>query len=275
MPPELTQLLSWQSPRLSVEEERALAARCQQGDAQAEQHLLRSHLVFVFNIAKRYRRYGLPMSDLVQEGIVGFLQAIRKFDPARENRLSTYARWWVRSSIQDYVARSWSMVRVGTSSAQKTLFFKLRRKMSEMRTSAGGLNEDLIAPIARRLGVPLKDAMTMAARVAGFDQSLNERAVADSPEELIDRLPDDTPSPEDDAAAASDAARRKGLIARAMRALSERERRIISERYLSEIRKTRDVLGSELGITAERVRQLEKKALSKLRGLLAPLRSGA
>lgn len=275
MPPEIELLRHWQMPRLSAEEERELATRSQQGDAQAEQKLLRSHLGFVIGIAKKYRRFGVPMSDLVQEGMLGLLHAIRKFDPARELRLSTYARWWVKSSIQDYVARSWSLVRVGTSSAQKALFFKLRRKVAELKDSADGLNEEVIAPIARRLGVPLRDAMALAARVARFDQSLNERASDEGRDELIDRLADDMPSPEDSAAEASDAARRRGLIARAMKALSDRERRIIAARHLAEFRKTRDALGAELGITAERVRQLEGKALRKLAHLLGPLRREA
>jgi RNA polymerase sigma-32 factor len=275
MPPEIELLRHWQMPRLSAEEERELATRSQQGDVQAEQKLLRSHLGFVISIAKKYRRFGVPMNDLVQEGMLGLLHAIRKFDPARELRLSTYARWWVKSSIQDYVARSWSLVRVGTSSAQKALFFKLRRKVAELKDSADGLNEEVIAPIARRLGVPLRDAMALAARVARFDQSLNERASDEGRDELIDRLADDMPSPEDTAAEASDAARRRGLIARAMKALSDRERRIIVERHLAEFRKTRDALGAELGITAERVRQLEGKALRKLARLLGPLRREA
>lgn len=258
---------------LTAEEERELAARSRQGDQEAERRLVSSHHGFVVRIARKYRRYGIPMNDLVQEGLIGLLQAVRRFDPSRENRLSTYASAWVKSAIQDHVARTWSLVRGGSTSAQKALFFHLRRAVSDIKGSAGELNEEIITPTAKRLGVPLKDAMSLAARVTGFDQSLNDSTGEDGREELIDRLPDDAPTPEDAAAEASAAEARRGLIARAMKALSERERAIIAARYLSEIRKTRETIGNELGITAERVRQLELKALGKLRRLLAPFRS--
>lgn len=255
---------------VSVEEERELARRSQLGDREAADRLLRAHLGFIESIARKYRRYGVPMNDLVQEGAIGLLQAIRKFDPAAGARLSTYARWWVRAAIQDHVVRSWSLVRVGTTAAQKAMFFHLRRKMVEIRDSADAMTEDVLLPIARRFGVPLKEAAALARRAAGMDWSLNQRIRADEPDEWGDQLADEGGSPEDLAAAESTARYRDGLIAKALASLSVRERAIIAGRYLTDIKKTRDTIAAELGISRERVRQLEIAALEKLRRLIGP-----
>lgn len=255
---------------VSEEEERELARRSQEGDRDAADRLLRAHLGFIESIARKYRRYGVPMNDLVQEGSIGLLQAIRKFDPAAGARLSTYARWWVRAAIQEHVVRSWSLVRVGTTAAQKTMFFHLRRKMVEIKDGADAMTEEVLLPIARRFGVPVKEVLTLARRAAGMDWSLNQRIRADEPDEWGDQLADEGHSPEDLVAEASTARYRHGLIAKALASLSVRERAIIAGRYLTEIKKTRDTIAAELGISRERVRQLEIAALDKLRRLIGP-----
>ena len=225
---------------VSVEEERDLARRSQAGDREASDRLLRAHLAFIVSIARKYRRYGVPMNDLVQEGSIGLLHAIRKFDPAAGARLSTYARWWVRAAIQDHVVRSWSLVRIGTTAAQKAMFFHLRRKMAGL----------------------------LARRAAERDWSLNQRMRADDPAEWGDRLADERESPEEAAAGASTERFRRGLIAKALKSLSGRERTIIAARFLAETRRTRGAIAADLGISRERVRQLEMSALDKLRRLI-------
>ncbi len=263
--------------RLSWAEERELALRGQAGDASAVEALVRSHLGFVIGIARKYRRYGVPMNDLVQEGVIGLIQAIRKFDPSRDNRLSTYARWWVRAAIQEHVVRSWSLVKIGTSTAQKALFFRLRKLMTELRVGADALGEDVIRPLAKRFGVPIKDALAMAARVARFDPSLNHPIAGPASddgrrEEWLDRLEDASASPEDIASARSEDDMRRGIIARALDRLPERERQIIRRRFLSDDKATHKTIGLDLGLSAERVRQLEKSAVEKLRRWLQPLK---
>lgn len=260
---------------VSLEEERELALRSQEGDREAAEKLLQAHQNFIVSIARKYRRYGVPMSDLVQEGSIGLLHAIRKFDPAAGARLSTYARWWVRAAIQEHVVRSWSLVRVGTTAAQKAMFFHMRRKMVDIKGGADAMTEEILLPIARKFGVPLKEAVSLARRAAGMDWSLNERVRADEPGEWGDHLADDGASPEDAVSAESIEAFRKGLIAKALQSLSVRERAIIAGRYLSDIKKTRDVIAAELGISRERVRQLEIAALEKLRRLIGSNRSEA
>lgn len=259
-------------PALSVAEERALAARAQAGDDEAAGRLVQSHLGFVVAIARRYRRFGLPLSDLVQEGTIGLIHAVRRFDPARETRLSTYAAWWIRAHIQAYVVRTWSLVRLGTGTAQRALFFRLRRMMAELKDGAGHLGDDVLRPLAERFKVPMREVMALARRATGFDRSLDAMAAPGRAGPGAE-LADPAPNPEEQAVAVSQHRYRQGLIARALTALSQRERTIIKGRYLAELAKTRDTLARELGISAERVRQLEQKALEKLRRLLAPLQS--
>lgn len=259
--------------RLSREEERALAERGRGGDRSAIDALVRSHLDFVVGIARKYRRYGVPMNDLVQEGVVGLLQAIGKFDPQRDIRLSTYARWWIRAAIQEHVVRSWSLVRIGTTAAQRAMFFQIRRVAADLREGADTLTEDVLLPVARRFGVPLRDVLTLAWRASTGDRSLNHTLGPDTDAEWIDDLPDETPSPEETAADDSEARYRRGVVARALAALPHRERTIVAGRFLAEIKRTRDDIGAELGISKERVRQLEQAAVEKLQRLLAPLRN--
>jgi len=265
--------LNAREPPLSVAEERALAERARAGDEDAAGRLVKSHLGFVVHIARRYRRFGLPLNDLVQEGTIGLIHAVRRFDPARNVRLCTYAAWWIRAHIQAYVVRSWSLVRLSTGTAQRALFFRLRRMMADLKGGAEQLSEDVLRPLAERFKVPMREVLALARRAAGFDRSLDQAAprAAETAKAPVAELADPAPNPEEQMAAVSQQRWRQGLIARAMKALSQRERAIIAGRYLAELAKTRDALARELGISAERVRQLEQKALEKLRTLLAPL----
>lgn len=267
-------------PTLSAAEERALAVRGRDGDPGAIDILVRSYRAFVVSIARKYGRYGVPMNDLVQEGTIGLIQAIRRFDPDQGVRLSTYARAWIMAAIQDCVVRSWSLVRLGTSSAQKALFFHLRKAAANLRGGADAMTEDLLKPLAQRLGVPVKEAMALARRAAGFDWSLNRpmRAGGDGEEagdggrEWLDRLADDAPTPEERVAEESERRFVSGMVARALDRLPYRERIIITARYFSEMKRPREAIGRDLGLSKERVRQLELKALDSLRRFLAPLR---
>lgn len=263
------------APLLTREEEVDLAKRSVAGDRAAMARLIKAHRRFVVKIARKYRNYGLPMNDLVQEGTIGFIQAVKRFDPSRDVRLNTYAMWWIRASIQDHVIRSWSLVRVGTTAAQKALFFKLRRMMAELRGGADALGEEFLSPLAKRFGMPLKEARTVAMRASSLDQSLNRPIGREDPEEWLAQVPDQQPTPEDNVVAASDRHFWNGLLARAFAALSPRERAIIRGRYLRERGQTREAIGRELGISKERVRQLEARALAKLRQFLGPQRQGA
>ncbi len=257
---------------LSMAEERALAERARAGDEAAAGQLVNRHLGFVVHIARRYRRFGLPLNDLVQEGTIGLIHAVKRFDPGRNIRLCTYAAWWIRAHIQAYVVRSWSLVRLSTGTAQRALFFRLRRMMADLKGGAEQLSEEVLRPLAERFKVPMREVLALARRAAGFDRSLDTRAqTSRATGAPAAELADPAPNPEEQVAAASQQRWRKGLIARAMKALSQRERVIIAGRYLAELAKTRDALARELGISAERVRQLEQKALEKLRTLLAPL----
>jgi RNA polymerase sigma-32 factor len=223
----------------------------------------------VISMATRFRNYGLPMADLVQEGNVGLMQAAARFDPEREVRFSTYASWWIRSAIQDYVLRNWSIVRTGTTAAQKSLFFNLRR----LRAKINDLDDALVSTesrtwIARHLGVPERDVETMVARMSAGDRSLNAPISTDGDGEWQDLLADDSATPDQAVEARRDASRRRAWIADALSALNERELMIIRERRLGEETVTLEILGQRLGISKERVRQIEHQALGKLRRTL-------
>ncbi len=261
-------------PMLDRREEMDLARRSMTGDPTAAARLITSHLRFVLKVARAYRNSGLPMNDLVQEGTIGLIQAVRRFNPDRDVRLATYARWWIRAAIQDYVVRSWSLVRVGTTAAQKALFLRLRRMTSEIKDGTEALNEDLLASLAKRFGVPVRDVATLARRASGLDYSLNAPVANGAREDWIDRLPDDRSNPEERVTAASQSRFWRRLLGRALGMLTPREQVIIQKRYLAEASLTLEALGRELGISKERVRQLEARALDKLRGVLVPARSG-
>ncbi len=252
---------------LDAAEERDLALRAEAGDDAAMERLVASHLRFVVKIARSYRGWGLPMSDLVQEGTLGLVQAVRRFDPDRGVRLSTYAAWPVRAAIQEAVLRSWSVVRLGTSNAQKMLALKLKRMMAGMSYDQRDLPEDVAAGMAARFGVSVAEAVAVARRMAGVDRSLDQPAGSAS--SALDALASPAPSPEAAVAAASEQRHLAGTLAAALATLPLREQLVIRRRYLAEARATFSAIGAELGVSKDRVRQLEAKALGKLRALLA------
>jgi RNA polymerase sigma-32 factor len=264
-----------QAPYLTPDEERDLALRSAAGDDAAAQRLVTSHLRLVVRIARSYRRFGLPVNDLIQEGTVGLIQAVRRFDPDHEARLGTYAMWWVRAAIQDYVVRSWSLVRVGKTAAHRALFFNLKKRAAELKVGADALGDEMMAKLARRFDLPIVEVFGLAQRIAGFDQSL-DAPLADASghgedgESFLDRLPAEQPTPEDVVAEGSIGRLWSGMIDRALAMLPAREATIIRRRHLSEAVPTFEAIGRELGISKDRVRQLEKRALERLRDALEP-----
>lgn len=266
---------AWRQPMVTRNEEVELARRCREGDAAAAGLLINSHLRFVIKIARRYRLYGVPMTDLIQEGTVGLIEAVRRFNPERNVRLATYAMWWIRAAIQDHVVRSWSLVRVGTTAAQKSLFFSLRRMRDDIREGADSLGEESLrnlAAWAKRSNVQLADALTVAKRLARRDQSLHVPLGGSNAGNLewIDNLADDRPTPEEVLSETNERKFVATLLTRALAILPEREQLIIRRRYLVEGASTLEALARELGISKERVRQLEARALAKLREVLSP-----
>jgi len=258
------------APLLAADHERELArAWREQRDEWALHELTTAYMRLVVAMASRFRHYGLPLSDLVQEGNVGLMQAAMRFEPDREVRFSTYASWWIRSAMQDFVLRNWSIVRTGTTSAQKALFFNLRR----LRARIGDVGDAVMSAeattkVAKALRVPERDVEAMAARLSAPDRSLNAPLTEEGDGEWQDLLADDAASPESDAMDAHDSAARTQLVQQAMRDLSDRERLIIRERKLEEDAVTLEALGARLGISKERVRQIEGNALEKLRRAL-------
>lgn len=255
-------------PLLSREEEQGLAHRWRdKGDEAALHGLVTPHVRLVISAATRFRNYGLPAADLVQEGNVGLMKAAARFEPERNVRFSTYATWWIRSSIQEYVLRNWSIVRTGTTAAQKSLFFNLRRLRA--RIEGARSEEPLDAAgrdsIARALRVLLRDVEAMEQRLQGPDRSLNAPMSEETDGEWQDILLDQRPGPDEIVAAAHDSETRRGWIAAAVAELTPREQIIIRERRLAEESRTLESLGRHLGISKERVRQVEQEAMAKLR----------
>lgn len=260
------------APYLSREEEHQLALDWRDNDDQAAlDRLSLSHMRLVIAVAAKYRNFGLSMSDLIQEGHIGLLEAASRFEPEREVRFSTYATWWIRASIQDYILRNWSIVRGGTSSTQKALFFNLRRLRAKLSSGTTRVTEtELVGKIAETMGVKVADVATMSARLSGPDTSLNA-PVMESDGSSADRqdfLVSDDPLPEEMVGGAIDTERRTRWLESALGVLSERELRIVRERRLSEDGATLEALGHKLGISKERVRQIESRALEKLREAL-------
>lgn len=263
---------SMATPLLEREDELALAKRWRDDeDVEAMQTLIAAYGRLVIAHAAKFRHYGLPMADLIQEGNMGLLQAISKFDPDRDIRFSTYSAWWIRSFIQDFVLRNWSIVRTGTTSAQKSLFFNLRRLRAkiEQNSHTEGLGQDGREEIANTLGVPIKDVEKMETRLAANDQSLNLRVGEDDGDELQNFLTDDAPNPEDIVIGMKDTQARSQWLNQALQQLSDREQKIIRDRHLSdEGGVTLERLGNEMGVSKERIRQLEQRAMEKLRQTL-------
>ncbi len=250
--------------------EASLARRWrEQNDEAALHELTTAYMRLVIAMASKFRHYGLPMADLVSEGNVGLMQAAARFEPEREVRFSTYASWWIRSSIQDYVLRNWSIVRTGTTSAQKSLFFNLRRLRARIADTGDGImSVENREWVANHLGVPVRDVETMASRLSGADRSLNAPLSIDGDGEWQDMIADEAALPEQLVMVEHDTAKRRHWIAEALKALNPREMHIISKRRLAEESMTLEALGAELGVSKERVRQIEHQALGKLRKAL-------
>jgi RNA polymerase sigma-32 factor len=255
------------APLLEQAHELDLARRWRDdNDEKALHELTTAYMRLVIAMAARFRNYGLPMSELVQEGNVGLMQAAARFEPEREVRFSTYAAWWIRSSIQDYILRNWSIVRTGTTAAQKSLFFNLRRLRAMINdTGEATLTPENRLSIATKLGVAEGEVDAMAARLSASDRSLNAPMAEVGEAEWQDMLADDRATPDDEVMEARDGAKRAEWIQEALKALSERELTIIRERRLQEESVTLESLGKRLGISKERVRQIEHHALKKLR----------
>ncbi len=253
-------------PMLTAEEETALARRWRDhGDLEAAHKLVTSHLRLVAKIAMGYRGYGLPLGELISEGNVGMMQAVKRFDPDRGFRLATYAMWWIRAAIQEYILHSWSLVKMGTTAAQKKLFFNLRRLKGQMQAiEDGDLKPEQVAKIARTLDVPEQDVIQMNRRLAAPDHSLNAPLRADSEGEWQDWLVDETGSHEERFADDEDLGQRRALLDKALATLNERERHIFIERRLKDEPTTLEDLSQQYGISRERVRQIEVRAFEKV-----------
>ena len=255
-------------PMLEPEEEYMLAkAWRDHGDVEAAHKLVTSHLRLVAKIAMGYRGYGLPIGELISEGNVGMMQAVKRFDPDKGFRLSTYAMWWIRASIQEYILRSWSLVKIGTTAAQKKLFFNLRRLRGQMKAIEGGqLTPEQVEKIANQLDVSKEEVITMDRRLAAPDHSLNAplRDDGDGDAQWQDWLVDETPNQEPRLAEGDEFDSRRALLTQAMEQLNERERDILAQRRLTEEPTTLEDLSARYGISRERVRQIEVRAFEKL-----------
>lgn len=263
---------SMNEPMLERDHEFDLATRWKNdGDEKALHELIRSYTRLVIATAAKFKHYGLPMGDLIQEGNLGLMQAANKFEPDRDVRFSTYATWWVRASIQDYILRNWSIVRTGTTAAHKSLFFNLRRLRAKIEGAEdeNGLTTDGRIKIATALGVRVKDVEDMEGRMNRGDQSLNALISTDGEEEVGSFLADTRPNPEDVVIGMKDSQTRSKWLNDALKKLSEREQHIIRERHMQYETVTLEELGKKLGVSKERVRQLESRALEKLRDNLS------
>ncbi len=253
-------------PLLEPNEEYMLAKRWREhDDSEAAHKLVTSHLRLVAKIAMGYRGYGLPVGELISEGNVGLMRAVKRFDPERGFRLATYAMWWIRASIQEYVLHSWSLVKIGTTAAQKKLFFNLRRLKGEMKAfEEGDLNPEQVEEIAQKLAVSEKEVIEMNRRLASSDQSLNAPVTGDGDGEWQDWLVDTAQDQETQLLESDEIQNRRELLEASMSVLNERERHILTERRLTDEPKTLEELSQEYGISRERVRQIEARAFEKL-----------
>jgi len=254
-------------PMLEPDEEYMLAKAYKEHDDRGAAHrLVTSHLRLVAKIAMGYRGYGLPIGEVISEGNVGLMQAVKRFEPEKGFRLATYAMWWIRASIQEYILRSWSLVKMGTTASQKRLFFNLRKVKGQIQAlEDGDLRPDQVKTIATKLGVPEEDVVSMNRRLGG-DASLNAplRADAEGGGEWQDWLVDDTPDQEQRLAQNEESDNRRRLLKDAMSVLNDRERRIFEARRLAEDPVTLEDLSTEFGVSRERVRQIEVRAFEKV-----------
>ena len=253
-------------PMLEPCEEYMLAKRwTEHEDSEAAQKLITSHLRLVARIAMGYRGYGLPIGEVISEGNVGLMQAVKRFEPDRGFRLATYAMWWIRASIQEYILRSWSLVKMGTTAAQKKLFFNLRRAKSQLQQlEDGDLKPEHVMTFANRLGVTEDDVVSMNRRLGG-DSSLNAPVRADQESgEWQDWLVDDGPTQEDMLAESEELDQRRSFLNDAVASLNDRERRIFEARRLSDDPITLEELSTEFGVSRERIRQIEVRAFEKV-----------
>ncbi len=253
-------------PMLEPEQEFRLAKSWREdGDVNAAHELVTSHLRLVAKIAMGYRGYGLPLAELISEGNVGLMQAVKRFDPDRGFRLATYAMWWIRAAIQEYILHSWSLVKMGTTASQKKLFFNLRRLKGQLQAiDDGDMAPETVTEIATRLSVPEKDVVSMNRRMSRPDHSLNAPLQADGNGEWQDWLVDESDNQEDILGDREELETRRGMLSEAMETLNDRERHILVERRLSDNPKTLEDLSHEYDISRERVRQIEVRAFEKL-----------
>lgn len=253
-------------PILEAEEEYMLAKRwSEHRDPKAAEKLISSHLRLVAKIAYGYKGYGLPLGDLIAEGNVGLVQAMKKFDPDKGFRLSTYAMWWIRASIQEYILHSWSLVKIGTTTAQKKLFFNLRRLKNEIQNiDDQNLSDDMVKTISKELNVSEKDVVAMDVRMSGKDHSLNAPVTSMGENEWQDWLVDETIDQETQIVEQDELQKKHLILADSLNALNKRELYIIQNRRLREDPLTLEELAAELGVSRERVRQIEVKAFEKL-----------
>lgn len=254
-------------PILSADDEYMLAKRwTEYGDYEAAHKLVTSHLRLVAKIASGYKGYGLPIAELIAEGNIGLMQAVKKFEPEKGFRLSTYAMWWIRASIQEFVLRSWSLVKMGSSAAQKRLFFNLKKMRKRLKTIDDGkaLTPQEIRLIAQELDVNEQDVIDMDLRMGATDKNLNARVGTDGETEWMDMLADPSESHEDTLAEHEDFMQKKALMMQALASLNDRERDIIVARRLNEDELTLEQLSKQFNISRERVRQIEARALEKM-----------
>ena len=254
-----------QFPMLQPEEEFMLAKRWKEhGDSAAAQKLITSHLRLVAKIAMGYRGYGLPVGEVISEGNVGLMQAVKKFEPDKGFRLATYAMWWIKASIQEFVLRSWSLVKMGTTANQKKLFFNLRKVKSQIEAlDEGDLRPEQVKLIAKRLGVTEEDVVSMNRRLSG-DASLNAHVREDGEGEWQDWLVDDSENQEEVLVESEEKSMRMGLLSEALGKLTDRERRVFEARRLQDEPSTLEDLSQEFGVSRERIRQIEVRAFEKV-----------
>ena len=258
-------------PLLEEQREKTLAKKwLKKKDESALHELIQSHIRLVIAFAVKYKNYGLNLSDLIQEGNIGLMKAAERFETEKEVRFSTYASWWIRASIQDFVLKNWSLVRIATTSKQKSLFFSLRKlKQKIHQTEHGSIDYNTAQGIAHDLSISTADVIKMDARISQNDSSLNHKISEDGENEFLELIEDEDARPDDKIFSKDDDTFKKEVISDALKELDSREVKIIKERHLTDKAKTLDILGQELKISKERVRQIEKNAMIKMKSFIS------